>query len=181
MDDVLIVRENEYCQSEKVTIFIGVIYAYKGLLLVSSTSKWMEWKKKKKGCNLTLERDVEKAHRHPAFDNCQVSLPKSHRTFTFQFLFPLESFSKLTNQLNGDMTTHLLYRPPNRTTHPPTNKPISTFPFFVSTFSFPFAFPRPFSRPHHTTPSSVRHVVPQNPLRFPGDHVQHCNKQQHKL
>lgn len=35
LDDVLIVRENEYCKSEKVTIFMGVIYAYKGLLLVS--------------------------------------------------------------------------------------------------------------------------------------------------
>ena len=39
LDDVLIVRENEYCKSEKVTIFIGVIYAYKGLLLVSQTAE----------------------------------------------------------------------------------------------------------------------------------------------
>lgn len=36
MEDVLIVHENEYCQSNKITIFIGVIYAYKGLLLVST-------------------------------------------------------------------------------------------------------------------------------------------------
>lgn len=36
MEDVLIVQENEYCQSNKITIFIGVIYAYKGLLLVST-------------------------------------------------------------------------------------------------------------------------------------------------
>lgn len=34
LEDVLIVQENEYCQSNKITIFIGVIYAYKGLLLV---------------------------------------------------------------------------------------------------------------------------------------------------
>lgn len=35
LEDVLIVQENEYCQSGRITIFIGVIYAYKGLLLVS--------------------------------------------------------------------------------------------------------------------------------------------------
>lgn len=42
LEDVLIARENEYCQSEKITVFIGVIYAYKGLLLVSLslTTKW---------------------------------------------------------------------------------------------------------------------------------------------
>ncbi|XP_055677192.1 gamma-aminobutyric acid type B receptor subunit 2 isoform X2 [Lutzomyia longipalpis] len=34
LEDVLIARENEYCQSEKITVFIGVIYAYKGLLLI---------------------------------------------------------------------------------------------------------------------------------------------------
>ncbi|KAH9637810.1 hypothetical protein HF086_017588 [Spodoptera exigua] len=33
-EDIVIVQENEYCQSERMTIFIGVIYAYKGLLLV---------------------------------------------------------------------------------------------------------------------------------------------------
>lgn len=35
-EDIVIVQENEYCQSERMTIFIGVIYAYKGLLLVSN-------------------------------------------------------------------------------------------------------------------------------------------------
>lgn len=35
LEDVLLIQENEYCQSERITIFIGVIYAYKGLLLVS--------------------------------------------------------------------------------------------------------------------------------------------------
>lgn len=34
MDERVVVQENEYCQSNKITIFIGVIYAYKGLLLV---------------------------------------------------------------------------------------------------------------------------------------------------
>ncbi|GBP78974.1 Gamma-aminobutyric acid type B receptor subunit 2, partial [Eumeta japonica] len=34
-EDILIVQENEYCQSERMTIFIGIIYAYKGLLLLS--------------------------------------------------------------------------------------------------------------------------------------------------
>lgn len=34
-EDIVIVQENEYCQSEKMPIFIGVIYAYKGLLLVN--------------------------------------------------------------------------------------------------------------------------------------------------
>ncbi|XP_049881941.1 gamma-aminobutyric acid type B receptor subunit 2 [Pectinophora gossypiella] len=33
-EDIVIVQENEYCQSERMSIFIGVIYAYKGLLLV---------------------------------------------------------------------------------------------------------------------------------------------------
>lgn len=27
-------QENEYCQSKRITIFFGIIYAYKGLLLV---------------------------------------------------------------------------------------------------------------------------------------------------
>ncbi|XP_055587222.1 gamma-aminobutyric acid type B receptor subunit 2 isoform X2 [Uranotaenia lowii] len=34
LEDVIIVQENEYCQSSKMTIFVGVIYAYKGLLLI---------------------------------------------------------------------------------------------------------------------------------------------------
>lgn len=34
LEDVLIVRENEYCQSEQMNIFVGVIYAYKGMLLI---------------------------------------------------------------------------------------------------------------------------------------------------
>lgn len=34
LEDVIIVQENEYCQSERITIFIGIIYAYKGILLV---------------------------------------------------------------------------------------------------------------------------------------------------
>ncbi|KAK6634896.1 hypothetical protein RUM44_000143 [Polyplax serrata] len=33
-DDILIIPENEYCQSEKMTIFVGSIYAYKGLLMI---------------------------------------------------------------------------------------------------------------------------------------------------
>ncbi|XP_013163556.1 PREDICTED: gamma-aminobutyric acid type B receptor subunit 2-like, partial [Papilio xuthus] len=33
-EDIVIVQENEYCQSEKMTIFVGIIYVYKGLLLV---------------------------------------------------------------------------------------------------------------------------------------------------
>uniref|UniRef100_A0A182IJK6 Gamma-aminobutyric acid type B receptor subunit 2 n=1 Tax=Anopheles atroparvus TaxID=41427 RepID=A0A182IJK6_ANOAO len=34
LEDVIIVQENEYCQSSKMTIFVGVIYAYKGMLLI---------------------------------------------------------------------------------------------------------------------------------------------------
>ncbi|XP_072946009.1 uncharacterized protein GABA-B-R2 [Epargyreus clarus] len=33
-EDIVIVQENEYCQSENMSIFIGIIYAYKGLLLI---------------------------------------------------------------------------------------------------------------------------------------------------
>ncbi|XP_066995150.2 gamma-aminobutyric acid type B receptor subunit 2 [Anabrus simplex] len=33
-DDILIIPENEYCQSERMTIFVGSIYAYKGLLMI---------------------------------------------------------------------------------------------------------------------------------------------------
>lgn len=40
MEDVLIVQENEYCESKRITIFIGVIYAYKGLLLVHEFTGW---------------------------------------------------------------------------------------------------------------------------------------------
>lgn len=36
MDDVLVIPENEYCQSEHMTIFVSIIYAYKGLLLVGA-------------------------------------------------------------------------------------------------------------------------------------------------
>ncbi|KAF4532635.1 hypothetical protein B566_EDAN009816, partial [Ephemera danica] len=32
--DIVIIPENEYCQSNKMTLFIGSIYAYKGLLLI---------------------------------------------------------------------------------------------------------------------------------------------------
>ncbi|KAL9900560.1 gamma-aminobutyric acid type B receptor subunit 2 isoform 2-T2 [Glossina fuscipes fuscipes] len=35
IDDVLVIPENEYCQSEHMTIFLSIIYAYKGLLLVN--------------------------------------------------------------------------------------------------------------------------------------------------
>lgn len=34
MEDIITVQENEYCQSERITIFISVIYAYKSILLV---------------------------------------------------------------------------------------------------------------------------------------------------
>ncbi|XP_038105232.1 gamma-aminobutyric acid type B receptor subunit 2 isoform X1 [Culex quinquefasciatus] len=34
LEDVIIVQENEYCQSNQMSIFIGIIYAYKGLLLI---------------------------------------------------------------------------------------------------------------------------------------------------
>lgn len=34
LEDVIIVRENEYCQSEQMNIFVGIIYAYKGMLLI---------------------------------------------------------------------------------------------------------------------------------------------------
>lgn len=34
LEDVIIVRENEYCQSEQMNIFVGIIYAYKGILLI---------------------------------------------------------------------------------------------------------------------------------------------------
>jgi len=37
-EDIIIIPENEYCQSNRMTIFVGSIYAYKGLLMVSRTS-----------------------------------------------------------------------------------------------------------------------------------------------
>ncbi|KAB0791553.1 hypothetical protein PPYR_03353 [Photinus pyralis] len=33
-DDILIIPENEYCASERMTLFVGSIYAYKGLLMI---------------------------------------------------------------------------------------------------------------------------------------------------
>ncbi|XP_019875177.2 gamma-aminobutyric acid type B receptor subunit 2 isoform X2 [Aethina tumida] len=33
-DDIIIIPENEYCASERMTIFVGSIYAYKGLLMI---------------------------------------------------------------------------------------------------------------------------------------------------
>lgn len=33
-EDIIIIPENEYCASERMTIFVGSIYAYKGLLMV---------------------------------------------------------------------------------------------------------------------------------------------------
>ncbi|KAJ9600357.1 hypothetical protein L9F63_009347, partial [Diploptera punctata] len=33
-DDIMIIPENEYCQSDHMTIFVGSIYAYKGLLMI---------------------------------------------------------------------------------------------------------------------------------------------------
>ncbi|XP_066944177.1 gamma-aminobutyric acid type B receptor subunit 2 isoform X10 [Macrobrachium rosenbergii] len=33
-DDILVIPENEYCKSSKISVFIGCIYAYKGLLMV---------------------------------------------------------------------------------------------------------------------------------------------------
>lgn len=75
LDDVLIVRENEYCKSEKVTIFIGVIYAYKGLLLVSFHGRRTRRRDSSRQClsiNLTILGKVPKIN---------------HRTFTFHFLF----------------------------------------------------------------------------------------------
>ncbi|XP_068205829.1 uncharacterized protein GABA-B-R2 isoform X3 [Palaemon carinicauda] len=33
-EDILVIPENEYCKSSKISVFIGCIYAYKGLLMV---------------------------------------------------------------------------------------------------------------------------------------------------
>lgn len=35
-DDIIIIQENEYCQSERMTIFVVSIYIYKGLLMVTA-------------------------------------------------------------------------------------------------------------------------------------------------
>ncbi|KAK8747898.1 hypothetical protein OTU49_016218, partial [Cherax quadricarinatus] len=32
--DILVIPENEYCKSQKISVFVGCIYAYKGLLMV---------------------------------------------------------------------------------------------------------------------------------------------------
>lgn len=34
-DDIQIIPENEYCKSTYMSYFVGAIYAYKGLLMVS--------------------------------------------------------------------------------------------------------------------------------------------------
>lgn len=34
-EDILVIPEMEYCQSKRMTIFLGSIYVYKGLLMVS--------------------------------------------------------------------------------------------------------------------------------------------------
>lgn len=33
-DDIAVVPEMEYCQSEHMTIFLGIVYGYKGLLMI---------------------------------------------------------------------------------------------------------------------------------------------------
>ena len=33
-EDILVIPEMEYCQSKRMTIFLGSIYVYKGLLMV---------------------------------------------------------------------------------------------------------------------------------------------------
>ena len=33
--EFIVIPRNENCKSDKMTVFVGVIYAYKGLLLVS--------------------------------------------------------------------------------------------------------------------------------------------------
>jgi hypothetical protein len=35
-EDIVIVPEMEFCQSKRMTIFLGAIYVYKGLLMVMS-------------------------------------------------------------------------------------------------------------------------------------------------
>jgi len=36
-DDIQIIPENEYCKSHYMNYFVGLIYAYKGLLMVSTS------------------------------------------------------------------------------------------------------------------------------------------------
>ena len=44
--EFIVIPRNENCKSDKMTIFVGVIYAYKGLLLVSKFLK--KYNKKEK-------------------------------------------------------------------------------------------------------------------------------------
>ena len=37
--DISIIPQNEMCKSDRMNVFIGVIYAYKGLLLVSGLNE----------------------------------------------------------------------------------------------------------------------------------------------
>ena len=34
-EDIIIIPENEYCKSNRMTVYLGSIYAYKGVLMVS--------------------------------------------------------------------------------------------------------------------------------------------------
>lgn len=38
--EFIVIPRNENCKSDKMSIFVGVIYAYKGLLLVSRQSSF---------------------------------------------------------------------------------------------------------------------------------------------
>ena len=42
-EDILVVPEMEFCQSKRMTVFLGSIYVYKGLLMVSYTEQ-IHWK-----------------------------------------------------------------------------------------------------------------------------------------
>lgn len=44
-EDIIIVPENEYCTSERMTIFVGSIYAYKGLLMIFGA--FLAWETRK--------------------------------------------------------------------------------------------------------------------------------------
>lgn len=39
-EDIIIIPENEYCQSNRMTIYLGCIYAYKGLLMVGNVDRF---------------------------------------------------------------------------------------------------------------------------------------------
>lgn len=41
-EDILVIPEMEYCQSRHMTIFLGSIYVYKGLLMVGTTTTRLE-------------------------------------------------------------------------------------------------------------------------------------------